>query len=103
MPRANAGEVQDDKQQDQADGVDPDHVHPAWCAGGGGPDAGVGRGEQVSLRHLTLLALLSPAVRGHASGRVHRQGGGREQYQQSSRSVDHELDSQRAEIGTGRG
>ena len=33
--QATAGEVQDDKQQDQADSVDANHVHPARCAGDG--------------------------------------------------------------------
>ena len=33
--QATAGEVQDDKQQHQADSVDANHVHPARCAGDG--------------------------------------------------------------------
>jgi hypothetical protein len=34
-PQAAGGEVKHDKQQEQADGVDPNHVHPAWRAGDG--------------------------------------------------------------------
>ena len=29
---AMTGEMQDDKQEDQDQGDDPEHVHPAWCA-----------------------------------------------------------------------
>lgn len=32
--KATAGEVQNNKQQDQDEGDDPKHFHPAWCAGG---------------------------------------------------------------------
>ena len=61
----------------------------------------VGIREHVSLRHLALLVLLTPPVPGHAPRLVHRQRRGHEQHQQAARGVDHELNPQPAEIGTG--
>jgi len=33
VAKATAGQVQDDKQQDQNEGEDPKHLYPAWYAG----------------------------------------------------------------------
>jgi hypothetical protein len=70
VPQADAGGVQDDKEHDKYDCVNPSYAVPAWCAGlkyrlarQAGVVAGMG---QVSLRDLT------PTVRGHAPRLEHR-------------------------------
>ena len=35
-PQTTAGKVHDHEQQDQTDGMDSDHLHPARCPRGGG-------------------------------------------------------------------
>ena len=85
---AVAGEVPDDKQEDQDEGNDPGHLHPAWR-----------RRDRV--QHLTLLGLLTPPVRGHAPRLVHRQRHVHEQRQQRGTRVAHELDLQSADVSTG--
>ena len=54
-----AGEKQDDKQQDHDEGDDPEHLHPAWCAGVGGRISHV-RG---SLRDGVSLSTQSVSIR----------------------------------------
>ena len=71
MPQATGGDVQDHKQHGKADGVNPNHTHPAGRAGRkyrlahkGGVSAGTG--GQVRLRPLP------PTVSGHAPRLEHR-------------------------------
>ena len=62
-PKATAGEVLDDKQQDQDDDDEPEHVHPAWCAGGrsaAGFHAGVAIGVGVAGLVSRVRVLLVP-------------------------------------------